>query len=125
MDVSPKDETPLEFAKLFELPDMPETHWEPFREGIDIHRMYGGDDQPTGALLRYSAGASLPRHIHRGYEHILVLRGSQIDDSGEHVAGSLLVYKPGSSHAIRSPLGCVVFIIWELPVYFVPTAEAT
>ena len=89
------DESLLMLKNLFQLPEQAGVKWEKFREGIDIHRLYDTAGGPSAALLRYRAGAALQRHVHVGYEHILVLRGSQIDDAGEHVAGTLLVYQPG------------------------------
>jgi anti-sigma factor ChrR (cupin superfamily) len=67
-------------------------------------------------LLRYAPNAAVPRHIHHGFEHILVLSGSQRDDHGTYTAGTMLVSTPGSSHAISSEEGCVVLAIWEKPV---------
>lgn len=94
--------------------------WEPFRDGVMIHRLYGGEDnQPAAALLKYQPGASVPRHRHAGYEHIFVLAGDQRDDNGTYVAGSLLISRPGSEHAVASPSGCVVLAIWNKPVDFV------
>ena len=52
----------------------------PFRPGMEIHRLYGGDgDGPSAALLRYAPGGSVPLHEHTGFEHVLVLDGSQED----------------------------------------------
>lgn len=91
--------------------------WRPFREGVEIALLYGdGQAGPTMALLRYAAGAEVPRHLHRGLEHILVLEGAQSDDGGEHTVGSLLVHGPGTTHAVRSEGGCVVLAIWSEPV---------
>ena len=93
--------------------------WEPMREGIDIARLYTTPDGgPSAALLRYRPGARLARHVHTGFEHIYVLSGSQVDDSGEHRAGALLIHGPGTSHTIASKHGCVVLAIWERPVRF-------
>ena len=98
---------------------VPEVAWQPFRPGIEIHRLYGdGTTGPSAALLRYAPGASLPLHTHIGYEHILVLRGSQVDAGGEYSAGTLLINPPGTSHAVNSPQGCIVYISWEKPVAF-------
>jgi anti-sigma factor ChrR (cupin superfamily) len=91
--------------------------WERFREGIQIHWIYRMPAGCQAALLRYEPGASLARHVHVGFEHILVLRGSQIDDNGDHPAGTLLIHAPGTSHAITSPSGCIVLAIWEKPVH--------
>ncbi|MGA2231733.1 MAG: cupin domain-containing protein [Tepidisphaeraceae bacterium] len=114
---------PLVFQRLFG-PVVQPQQWEPFREGIEIARIYsttaGG---PSAALLRYRPGASLERHRHAGYEHILILSGSQLDDGGEHLAGTLLVNPPGTSHAVRSIEGCVVLAIWEKPPVFETAAD--
>jgi anti-sigma factor ChrR (cupin superfamily) len=59
--------------------------WEPFREGVEIYRLYGeGAQGSAAALLRYAAGASVPHHTHQGFEHILVLSGAQTDQNGHH-----------------------------------------
>lgn len=93
--------------------------WESFREGIEIHRIYGDDhDGPTAALLRYAAGAEVPVHVHNGYEHILVLSGSQTDGDNVYEKGTLMISSPGSQHRIASKNGCVVLAIWQAPVDF-------
>ena len=91
--------------------------FEPFRPGVMIHWIRRFiDDQPGVALLKYQAGASVPRHRHPGLETILVLDGSQSDDSGRHETGTYLVNAPGSEHSVWSENGCVVLIQWDQPV---------
>ena len=91
--------------------------WEPFRPGVEMCPLYGGaPDAPAAALLRYAPHASVPRHVHRGYEHILILSGAQQDERGRYEAGTLLVSEPGTSHKVSSEQGCVVLAIWERPV---------
>lgn len=91
--------------------------WKPFRPGVEIHRLYGDNKQgASAALLKYEPGASVPEHIHTGYEHIIVLSGAQSDQRGNHTAGTLAINPPGSSHNIVSKSGCIVLIIWEKPV---------
>jgi anti-sigma factor ChrR (cupin superfamily) len=93
--------------------------WQPFREGIEIIRIYGTPYQgPSAALLRYSAGARLPHHSHTGYEHIIILSGSQVDESGQHHEGTMVVNPPGSGHNVYSQGGCTALAIWEHPVVF-------
>ena len=88
--------------------------WASFRPGVEIHRLYGGDGEgASAALLRYAPGASVPHHLHQGYEHIFVLHGTQIDAHGAHPPGTLVVNPPGSAHDVSSPDGCVVLAIWE------------
>jgi anti-sigma factor ChrR (cupin superfamily) len=114
---------PIVINDLLSTLSLAEIPWKPFREGIDIHRFYGDATGPSAALLRYAPGACLARHIHTGFEHIFVLRGHQIDDVGEHHAGTLLIHPPGTHHAIRSPEGCIVLAVWEKAV-LMPNSEA-
>ena len=110
---------PLVFKDLPQLVEDPSLRWELLREGIEISLIYStGETGPRAAFLRYAPGARLERHRHGGYEHILVLSGSQIDDRGEYQAGTLIVHPPGSSHSITSPNGCLVLAIWEKSVAF-------
>jgi len=109
--------TPLILRNLFSEAELDRKTWEPFRPGVEIHRIYGTGVAASAALLRYQPGARLERHWHSGHEHILVLRGSQIDDNGEHPVGTLLIHPPGTSHAIHSPQGCTVLAIWEKPIH--------
>jgi anti-sigma factor ChrR (cupin superfamily) len=95
--------------------------WQPFRLGIEIYPL--SQNPETGyqvALLRYQAGAVVPRHYHPGYEHILVLSGTQQDEQGQYSAGEFVINAPGSRHQVTSPEGCIVLIFWEQPVVFEP-----
>jgi anti-sigma factor ChrR (cupin superfamily) len=96
----------------------PKLSWRQFAPGVSIHRLWGAADARSGALLRYTPGAKVPRHRHEGTEHIYVLLGSQRDERGEYVAGTHVVNPPGSIHAVSSPDGCVVFAVWERPNTF-------
>jgi anti-sigma factor ChrR (cupin superfamily) len=109
---------PMVFAKLLHgRLDPGQIQWQPFRPGVEIARLYGGGaDAASAALLRYGPRARVPRHVHHGYEHILVLSGSQRDEYGVYEAGSLIISEPGSAHAIASDDGCLVLAIWERPV---------
>lgn len=105
---------------IFAVAYSPNNHdWRPLRAGVDISPLYGGGpDEPAAALLRYAAGAQIPLHEHRGYEHILILSGSQRDEHGEYGTGSFLINPPGSQHSVISPGGCLVLAIWHKPVHF-------
>jgi anti-sigma factor ChrR (cupin superfamily) len=91
-----------------------EVAFEPFREGVDIHRIRHAD--PAVALLRYAPGASVPRHRHGGLETVLVLEGAQTDERGHYPEGSFVLNPPGSAHSVWSDQGCTVLIQWERPV---------
>jgi len=100
-----------------------EVAWQPFRPGVEIHRLWGDPAGASAALLRYAPGASVPRHVHEGVENVHVLEGAQRDDRGLHVAGSHVVNEAGSTHQVDSPDGCVVLVVWELPVRFLSDSE--
>lgn len=118
--------TPAPSFPLIELRDLfnivehqDEVTWTPFREGVDIHRLYGdGMTGPTAALIRFNKEATIPLHYHEGYEHILVLAGSQRDQNGSIKTGTLRIHPPGTSHGVHGEAGCIVLAIYEKPVKF-------
>lgn len=92
----------------------------PFRPGVEIARLYQNDATgASAAVLRYAPGASVPEHIHQGYEHVIVLEGEQRDHRGSYPAGTLVVNPPGTRHTVTSPGGCIALLIWQNPVQFV------
>jgi anti-sigma factor ChrR (cupin superfamily) len=96
--------------------------WQPFRDGVEIYRLYGdGVSGPTAALLRYQGKGMVALHEHTGYEHILVLSGSQRDQNGTATAGTLTINAPGTRHSVVSEAGCIVLAIYEKPVKFCPS----
>lgn len=93
--------------------------WMYFRDGVDIHRFYGdGVTGPTAALIRFRKEARVPMHMHTGWEHILVLSGSQRDQNGTIGPGTLRIHAPGTYHSVVSEAGCIVLAIYEKPVKF-------
>lgn len=94
-------------------------HWQPFYDGVDIYRLYeNGPEGPSAALLRFRPGGRVPLHEHKGFEHIFILSGSQVDENSKAEAGSLIINPPSTSHSILSENGCVVLAIYEKPVKF-------
>lgn len=93
--------------------------WQPLRQGVDISPIYdAGPDSPQAAFIRYQAGASVPNHLHVGFEHILILAGSQQDGDTLYTRGMLVIHSPGTEHSIRSEGGCLALAIWQKPVEF-------
>ena len=110
----------LELARLFQIAEwQDEIPWQPFRDGLEVHRLYGdGSEGPTAVLLRFGKAGKVPLHEHGGYEHILVLAGSQRDQNSEAGAGTLMINPPGTAHSVISEAGCIVLAIYEKPVVF-------
>jgi len=117
-------------GNLAELNALP---WVPYsadeRRNVEIVRLYDTRNAtpqgPAAALLKYHPGARVARHMHPGYELILVLDGVLNNDMGAHPAGTLEVCPPGSTHALWSDSGCIFLVVWEQPVVVqaVPTAD--
>jgi len=63
------------------------------------------------ALVRFDAGAKLPRHKHVGDELIFVIEGSVSDESGEVVAGNANYRPNGCTHTVTSKNGATVFAL--------------
>ena len=110
----------IEIGNLFELSrSLESVAWQPFREGVDIHRFYGdGVSGPSAALIRFREDAAIPRHQHEGFEHIMVLAGEQRDENGLIEAGTLRIHPPGTAHSVTGRKGCIVLAIYEKPVRF-------
>ena len=108
------------------LPDLISGGWRdmlfrPFRDGVDICEIKAGT--PAVALLRYQPEASIPYHMHRGLETIIVLEGAQSDELGDYPTGSFILNPEGTKLSVWSTDGCVVLIHWQEPVQFLERPE--
>lgn len=126
-------DTHVELRDLFDVEKLHKLAWQPFKEGVEQFPLYNecapslrfvlyseafSECGASARLLRYTSNAAVPEHKHTGYEHIIVLSGSQRDHLGEITPGMLRINKPGSSHAVQSGQGCIVLVIYERPVQF-------
>ena len=138
-------DSPLSFQAFpFELNDIfhfaehqDQIPWEPYKQGVDIFRLYGdGVTGPTAALVRYREHGEVPMHEHKGYEHILILTGSQRDGNGIFRAGTLVINPPAPGIKCTATLAASswrstksrwslwkVFSRQGLPPYFLPISE--
>jgi anti-sigma factor ChrR (cupin superfamily) len=110
----------LELKNLFQIAENADAiSWQPFRDGVDIYRLYGDRASgPTAALIRFRVEGRIPMHKHQGYEHIFVLFGSQRDQNSTATAGTLMINAPGTRHSVVGEAGCIVLAIYEKPVKF-------
>ena len=96
-----------------------ELSWRVLHEDVFISPIYSTENsQSQAAVLHYLPGSKIPRHRHPGYEHILILHGSQRDGKNTYGPGTLVISNPESQHQIDSPEGCIALGIWEKPVEF-------
>ena len=110
----------IEITDLFRVATHPdEIPWQPVQDGVKIYRLYGdGITGPTAALIRFRKDGKVPAHAHTGYEHIIVLAGTQRDQNSTAPAGTLIINPPGTQHSVVSEAGCIVLAIYEKPVSF-------
>lgn len=124
--MSATEPSPLVLSALFDgVNPLQYGDFHPLAEGVAILPLYGRGPRgeapkrgPSAAFLKYSPGASVPAHQHPGYEHILILQGSQRDERGVYGRGTCLVSPPGTKHAVTSDDGCLALAIWNEPVEF-------
>jgi anti-sigma factor ChrR (cupin superfamily) len=121
---SPSLPSRLEMHDLFGIADrQDQIPWEVFKDGVEIYRLYGdGVTGPTAALLRFRKAGKVPLHEHAGYEHVIVLAGTQRDQKGAAEAGTLIINPPGTRHSVVGEAGCIVLAIYEKPVQFLADA---
>jgi anti-sigma factor ChrR (cupin superfamily) len=84
--------------------------WEQRRPGVHWKVLHEEDGRRT-VLVRYDAGAVVPRHRHLGDEQIFVIEGSVTDDTGTCTAGDFARRPPGCVHTVRSPGGALVLAV--------------
>jgi len=115
----------IEITDLFRIAEHPdEIPWQPFQDGVEVHRLYGdGITGPTAALIRFRKDGCVPVHTHTGYEHIIVLAGTQRDQNSTAKAGTLIINPPGTQHSVVSEAGCIVLAIYEKPVQFLAAGK--
>lgn len=84
--------------------------WQERRPGVAWRILWEEGDR-RAVLVRYAAGAAIPRHRHLGEEQIYVLEGSVSDDTGTCTAGNYARRPPGCVHAVTSREGALVLAI--------------
>jgi len=96
-----------------------ELTWEPFLAGVYRHWLYRvEEDGPAAALIYFEPGSRVPLHEHIGFEHVVVLSGSQTDENGTAKTGTLVINMPGTRHSLFSEGGCLVLVVYGRRVRF-------
>jgi putative transcriptional regulator len=107
---------PLPLAARRELPEIgPLRWWKLFLGGARMTEL--AVDPVSGAKLmigQMPPGLRFPRHLHEGFEHVVVLSGGYDDERGQFVAGDYAVYEPGSEHGPDTLDGDSCWILFRL-----------
>jgi anti-sigma factor ChrR (cupin superfamily) len=90
--------------------DVATVNWVERRPGVFWKVLWEEGDRKA-ILMRYAAGAVIPRHRHLGDEQILVIEGSVADDAGVCTAGNYARRPSGCVHTVRSEGGALVFAV--------------
>lgn len=103
------------------LPNIEFREYQPgLRTNVLIHPLFDNTkDDPGGsdaALIRYLPNAFTPRHLHMGYEMVLVLDGDYIENDVTFGPGALIIRAPGTTHEMRSERGCTLLAMRDVPV---------
>ncbi|MDD0973037.1 MAG: cupin domain-containing protein [Hafnia sp.] len=103
---------------------LPDLEFQPYQPGVRknvlIHPIFDNSkDDPSGsdcAILQYLPGAFTPKHLHVGYETVLVLKGEYVENDVLYHPGTLIVREPGTTHEMRTTTGCVILAFRDMPV---------
>lgn len=104
--------------------DIPDIEFVPYQPGLRknvlIHVLFDNTpNDPKGsdaALIRYLPGAFVPRHLHMGFEMVLVLTGEYVENDVLYKPGALIIRAPGTTHEMRSNCGCTILAMRDVPV---------
>jgi hypothetical protein len=110
----------LELGEV-KVPEIDFVEYQPgLRKNVQIHLLFDNTkDDPNGsdaAIIRYLPGAVVPRHLHMGFEMVLVLQGEYVENGLPYGPGSLIIRAPGTTHEMRSGPGCTILAMRDVPV---------
>jgi anti-sigma factor ChrR (cupin superfamily) len=109
----------LVFHDIFDISRLHTLHWEPSSPGICESPVYHDDTLdkigPSSKFLRLAPGARELCHEHTGYEHMLLIDGSLMDEGVVHGPGTLIIHEPFTTHHTMSETGCTALVIYEKP----------
>ena len=99
-------------AVLNQLIDLNEIDWKELVPGVTGKRVWADPaTKRTAMFIRFSPGASLPRHAHEGDELVYVLEGCVADEYAAVTAGNVGYRPDGCTHTVRSPTGATAFAV--------------
>ena len=86
--------------------------WQEYRPGISFKILWQDPTTKRRAqMVRFSAGAQLPRHRHVGDELIFVIEGAVSDESGTVSTGNVGYRPDGCIHTVTTKNGATILAI--------------
>ncbi|KAA1194040.1 transcriptional regulator [Pseudohalioglobus sediminis] len=100
--------------------DYEDLDWRNLSKKVRVSRLRTGDVDNEFALYRISAGASIPKHTHRGTELTLVLEGGFSDEQGHYEVGDFIMRDAEQQHTptATQDRDCICIGVLDAPIRF-------
>ncbi len=100
--------------------DYEDLDWRNLSKKVRVSRLRTGDVDNEFALYRIGAGASIPKHTHRGTELTLVLEGGFSDEQGHYEVGDFIMRDAEQQHTptATQDRDCICIGVLDAPIRF-------
>ena len=78
--------------------------------GVERSLFRNNDTGGRSSVVRLTAGARVPRHVHHGTEEVLVLAGDVTLDGVAMTVGDYLYTEPGEEHDVVAVTDAIIFV---------------
>ena len=100
--------------------DYRDLEWKKLSSQVRVSRLRTGDIDNEFALYHINAGASIPKHTHKGTELTLVLEGAFSDEEGRYEAGDFVMRDAEQQHTptATQERDCICIGVLDAPIQF-------
>ena len=100
--------------------DYTDLDWQKVSSNVRISRLRTGDVDNEFALYHINAGASIPKHTHKGTELTLVLEGAFSDEDGHYKVGDFVMRDAQQQHTptATQDRDCICIGVLDAPIKF-------
>jgi len=100
--------------------DYEDLGWDKVTSNVRISRLRTGDVDNEFALYHIKAGASIPKHTHKGTELTLVLEGGFSDEEGHYEVGDFIMRDAEHRHSPTATRDrdCICIGVLDAPIKF-------
>jgi len=116
----PAEDAPPPLIQRLMRGDYEDLGWEKVTSDVRISRLRTGDADNEFALYHIRAGASIPKHTHKGTELTLVLEGGFSDDEGHYEVGDFVMRDAEQQHSptATQDRDCICIGVLDAPIKF-------